>query len=316
MPNMDETLENIKLKKGVGIPNCFILGAPKSGTTAMAKYLGQHPDVYISYPKEPNFFNTDFTSQYRVFHDLGNYLNTCFENAEGYKIRGEATVWYLYSKDAVNHILRLFPEAKFIVMLRNPLEMAPSLHAMEYRVGHENIQSFEKAWELQESRQNGENLPPNCPDPQLYQYGTLCKIGEQMKRLMRMVPSERLCIIWFDDFRSNTLAAYQQVLSFLGLPYDGKTAFPVVNEAKEPRSSTLAVLMAKLGPMTGWQKFKRRMGIRKGVSPIRYLKEKNLKASEKQKLSDELLEKLSVYFRQDIALLEKLSGRDLSDWKK
>src|SRR5271154_5759385 len=105
-------------------PNFFIIGGPKCGTTSLVSWLGQHPDIFIPREKELNFFNSD---DYRIITSLDDYED-CFAMAKDKLAIGEATVWYLYSDEAVPNILQYQPDARFIVMFRNPMEMAPALH--------------------------------------------------------------------------------------------------------------------------------------------------------------------------------------------
>lgn len=81
-------------------PDFFIVGAPKSGTTAMYKYLKQHPDIFMPEVKEIHFFGTDLNSPWFI-RDKEKYLSS-FSNAKGEKRIGEASAWYLYSKNAAD----------------------------------------------------------------------------------------------------------------------------------------------------------------------------------------------------------------------
>ena len=109
-------------------PNFFIPGAPKSGTTSMYHYLRQHPQIYMSRVKEPQFFSTDLEmAEGRRICDLDAYLSL-FQNAQDAKRIGEASVWNLFSRDAAQNIKAFDPEAKIIVMLRHPADLIYSLH--------------------------------------------------------------------------------------------------------------------------------------------------------------------------------------------
>ncbi|MFO7878451.1 MAG: sulfotransferase, partial [Bacteroidales bacterium] len=143
----------MKLLKDTKKPEFFLIGAPKCGTSSLARYLDSHPDVHFSYPKEPNYFNTDFSKKQRMFTDETLYLNQCFHKAADKNIAGEGSVWYLYSKEAVPNILKFQPDAKFIVMLRNPVDVAYAMHSTHLRNKvNENVDDFKKAWDLQEIR--------------------------------------------------------------------------------------------------------------------------------------------------------------------
>src|SRR6056297_3072691 len=144
---MEDFIEKYNIKK----PNFFIIGAPKCGTTSMARYLGEHPDIFFSDPKEPNFFNTDFSDEYRKVTNIKDYLKL-FRGADKYKRVGEGSVMYLFSKEAISNILEFNPKAKFIVMTRNEVEMFRSLHLQLLSSLEENEKDPEKAWRLQKER--------------------------------------------------------------------------------------------------------------------------------------------------------------------
>ncbi|MEQ9022777.1 MAG: sulfotransferase, partial [Pseudomonadales bacterium] len=106
-------------------PNLFILGAPKCGTTTLAAWLAKHPKIYFSPEKEPHYFYSPYD---RVMSDEA-YAKLFAEAPEDAKYLAEASVWYLFGGVAVPQILEVSPESRFIVCLRNPVQMAPSLHA-------------------------------------------------------------------------------------------------------------------------------------------------------------------------------------------
>lgn len=211
-------------------PDFFLIGAPRSGTTALSEHLKSHPDIFFSEPKEINYFNTDFLSSLGKLYTEKEYLNVYFSGANKYKRAGEGSIFYLYSTVAVKNILKFNPNAKFIVMLRNPVDMAYSLYSKMLSWGAENIKDFEKAWNMQTDRSRGKYLPAFCKNPKLLQYGSICKVGEQLQRLYGQVNSKQVFVIFFEDFKSNPLKVYKQVLKFLEVDYDGREDFPVINQ--------------------------------------------------------------------------------------
>ena len=191
-------------------PNLFIVGAPKCGTTALAAYLGQHPQVCFSRPKEPHYFNEDFANRHT--RRLGDY-RACFAAATPrHRIVGEASVLYLYSRVAVPNILGFCPDAKFIVMVRNPLEMAPSWYseAAYSSAFGETASTFEQAWLLQGERRAGRSIPAICSEPKVLLYRELCSVGGQLRRLLSLVRRESVQIVVFDDFVGETRAVYER----------------------------------------------------------------------------------------------------------
>lgn len=108
-------------------PNTFIVGAPKCGTTALSTYLSEHREVFLSDPKEPNYFCSDLPER-QVVSQMEDYL-TLFEGAlDGHSVVMEASTWYLVSRVAVANIMEFEPRARLIVMVRNPIDLVHSLH--------------------------------------------------------------------------------------------------------------------------------------------------------------------------------------------
>lgn len=288
-------------------PNFFIIGAPKCGTTSMAAWLSEHPRIYISPEKEPHYFSEDMDKDRD--RKLSSY-ESLFEEADDQHIAvGEASTHYLFSQVAVPNILEYTTDAKFIVMLRNPVEMAYSLHEQKVYEANEHVKDFERAWRLQEERKQGRNISKWCVDPQLLQYGSICRLGEQLDRLYSIVPKERVHIILMDDMKQDTLLEYQRTLEFLEVPDDGRTVFPVYNPAKVRRSDLMSKVV-KLIYLT-----RRRLKIpslHTGI--LNKINQLNTKERPRKSLTPEMMTELKNYFRDDVYKLSKLLDRDLTSW--
>src|ERR671929_75877 len=127
------------------MPNFFIIGAMKSGTTALYYYLEQHPEVYMSPVKEPNFFcsqeqknGADAVTDIRAYERL-------FRGVLGETAVGEASHCYLYEPRAAAAIRRCVPEAKLLAILRNPIDRAFSHFLHMVRTGSEPLSDFAQA---------------------------------------------------------------------------------------------------------------------------------------------------------------------------
>jgi hypothetical protein len=301
------------------IPDFFIVGAGKAGTTAMSEYLRTHPEICFASPKEPNYFNTDFSEQYRQWANRKNYKD-CFPCADKRKVLGEGTVTYLFSKVAVNNIIAHKPDAKFVVMIRNPIDLAQSMHAQLIRSAHEDVDDFKKAWNLQSRRVKGLSLPRGNHDIKLTQYGKFCKLGSQLNELLKKVNKNQVHVIVFDDFIKNTRSEYMALLDFLDLDYDRRTKFPQLNTRKYIRSKRLQYFFSHftnemysfVAPVSEW--LKQKIGIEKwGI--IYFLQKSNFTEDGKISLIDPDFEKeLQEYFREDVQLLSHLLRRDLTHW--
>ena len=214
---LDKGLSQSEISK-IKKPNFFILGAPKCGTTSIADWLREHPQVFMSDPKEPHFFNTD--SKHSAVFNLSQY-ERIFSSANDDQIAiGEASVWYLISDEAVENIINYQPDAKFIVCLRNPIEASVSLHDQKLFSGDENIIEFIDAWNAQEGRRNGKiKLPPTCVDVNHLMYGSSCLFGKLLHKLLEKIDREKLLVIIMDDILENPRMVYEQVLNHICLLY-------------------------------------------------------------------------------------------------
>lgn len=290
-------------------PNFFIIGAPKCGTSSLSAYLRDHADIFFSNPKEPNYFLFDFSDKQRKVLDEVEYLSL-FNDAETEKAIGEGSVWYLYSKVAVSNILKLNPEAKFVVMVRNPVDMFVSLYDELFSNFEENATTLLEAWELQDERSRGNLLPAEVRDPKVLQYGKICKTGEQVERLLQTVPQEKVLVVFFDDLKQNTRSVYQRVLIFLNIADDNRADFPVINKRKKVNHKNLHKFIKFLG------KVKRTLKIKKSLNLLNTLKNQNKKevGIGHERMSESFRTDLKKYFREDIQKLSRLTGRDLTHW--
>ena len=215
-------------------PNFFIVGAPKSGTTALSTYLGEHPNVFMATPKEPDYFCKDFPAKSHA-SNLDEYL-WIFRDARHYHMAiGEASVWYLYSKRAAVELKRFCPKARIIIMLRHPVDIAYSLHSQLLWTLDENEKDFKKAWGLQTERSRGGNIPKHCVEASFLQYKDVVRLGQQVQRYYDHFEARQIHLIFFDDFKTAPVNCYQEVLDFLSIPDDNRTHFPVINANKGHR---------------------------------------------------------------------------------
>ena len=238
----------------MALTRLFIVGAPKCGTTSLARWLAAHPEIHMSSIKEPHYYNVDMA--YRNIASKEEYGMLFSDAPRGTKVLAEASTWYLYSDAAVPNILSDHPTAKLIVMTRNPVQMAISLYYHNRFKGHEPLDTIEAAWAAQERRALGEDLPRNCREPAFLQYRAACTLGDLVERLRNRVSEDQLLVLSLDSLRADTRARYQEVLDFIGVEDDGRVEFPVYNEASQQRSKLLSQII-QLGV-----KVKQRCGIK------------------------------------------------------
>ncbi|MGM0650462.1 MAG: sulfotransferase domain-containing protein [Bacteroidota bacterium] len=251
-----------------------------------------------------------------MFTDEDMYLNQCFYKASKKKLAGEGTIWYLYSREAVPNILEFQPDAKFIVMIRDPVEIAYAMYSEHLsRKVNEDVEDFETAWNLQEIRMKGKHLPPDCRDPKLVQYREIAMIGKQIHRLYKHVNKDRVKIMLFDEFKANNKAIYEETLEFLGIKSDNKEHFPVINQNRKFKYPGLAKVFSKIGFAAPYVLLiKRLIGIPEGVSLFRAVDKAQVIYKKRKPIDPEFRKHLVNEFKNDVLLLQSLINRDLSHW--
>lgn len=215
--------------------NLFLIGAPKSGTTAMAYYLSCHPSVYMCSPKEPHYFSDDL-SKYAVVDTLDDYHGLFKGSRNDYSFLGEASVWYLYSDSAIKRIYEYNQTARIVVMLRNPVEMIYSMHSQHVYSNDEDVVDFGKAFYLQKQRAQGALIPKGCRSVKALMYSEIAKYDEQLTRLYSYFPKNQVKVVLYDDFSKNPKLEYDKLLEFLALDQFSLSDYKVVNSNKIPKS--------------------------------------------------------------------------------
>lgn len=309
------------------IPNFFIVGAAKAGTTSLYHYLNAHDEIYFSPIKEPNFFSTDidtaeFTSVYKknvdhipesffrekpqknfqlsFIRDENKYLDL-FRWADGESILGECSTSYLYSKEAARKIHEFNPGSKIIIILRNPVERTYSHYLMALRYGFTNL-PFRKALE-KDRNQNNKGWGKSELFIELSMY------YEQISRYLKVFDENQVKIALFDDFKNDPLKLLNTFCHFLGVEEFNSVDDKKYNTALLPRSKNLNKLMVN-------------SGIKNRISNL-----VNERAKEKLKkmffqehyvpdLNSDDRQYLQELFHDDVEKTSKLIQRDLSHWLK
>jgi hypothetical protein len=293
------------------IPNLFIIGAPKCGTTAMSHYLAGHPAIFMSEQagvKEPRFFCRDcWNPGGRQIASWPEYLHLFRCAPPSTRYLGEATPRYLRSQRAVPDILDACPSPRFVVMLRNPVELAASQHNQKVKEGKEDA-DFETAWRLQEERMRGHRLPAGVSSGRMLQYAEVARLGEQMRRLLEIANRRQVHWIFYGDFKEDPAGAYKQLLAFLRLPPDEKAEFPRANPSVRFRWNGLEKNLERI------RRARASLGLPGGLGIHAAINRFN-RVPGRAPLRPAFKRELQAYFRDDVTLLSKLTGRDLSAWQ-
>jgi hypothetical protein len=301
-------------------PNFFVMGAPKCGTTFLYSCLRQHPEIYIPKMKEIHFFGDDLPFRQglikRTIRSQSDYLSL-FSKAKKEKAIGEVGIWYLYSKKAPQQIKEFSPRSKAIVMLRNPIKAAYSLHNTLVFNNKENLEDFREAWAAEEERKKGRMIPPNIPAEEAGElfYRDIFKYSSQLKRLFSAFKKEEVLVIIFDDLKKNAADCYKKVMKFLGTDSRFQPEFKVVNPSKEARFKKLGLFLHY--PPS----FIRQLAIKTIPRALlleifHKLRVLNSYSRPLPPMNPAIKKTLQQEFRADIDQVGRILGRDLSFWYK
>lgn len=301
-------------------PNFFIVGAPKCGTTSMYYYLSQHPQVYMPEKvKEPHYFARDLhIPAMKKYRDNAKYLSL-FDDANTENCIGEASVWYLFSRKAASEIYDFNPNAKIIIMLRNPVDMIYSLHSQLVFAGDEPKQSFEEAWASETRRKLGYESVPNMYAPlEAVYYRDVARYYEQVKRYLDIFGKTQVYVIIFDDLRHSLDNIYHQVAEFLAIDPEFRPNFANRNSNKRVKNRLVFDFLNRNKPTWFANKivpFVRcilPLNIRQVANTI--VKSATLVEEERPPLNTEMWANIQQVYNEDMKNLQQLINRDLSQW--
>lgn len=292
-------------------PDLFIVGAPKCGTTAMCRYLEAHPEVFLAERKDLHFFGSDLAFRGRRREELAAYLARFDEAGEARRV-GEASVWYLYSARAAAEIAAFEPEARVIVMLRDPVEVMHALHSQYLLngLGDEDITDFAEALAAEADRREGRRIPPHNRLPETLQYRKVVRFSGQVARYLEVFGPERVHVLLQDELKADTAGAYRGVLEFLDVDPDFQPDLGRVNANKVVRSRALREVVART-PRGAKELLP--TGLRDRLR--RGLRSLNSKHARRPPLDPALRARLQAELRPEVEALEALLDRDLSAWK-
>ena len=171
-------------------PNLYLVGAPKTGSTSLYSYLAEHPQIFMCADKEPHFFCSDLHEQCKELHGkLIKFRYTSepeyqslFQGVKDELVIGEASTSYLYSSLAAEKIHGFNPNAKIIVLLRNPIDLMNSWYHYIRYTSEEPVSTFEEALSLETARKSSlDNIPESVWYPARVYYRDLVQFDVQLQ---------------------------------------------------------------------------------------------------------------------------------------
>ena len=283
-------------------PNFFIVGAPKCGTTVLYKYLESHPQVFLSDPKEVNFFSKkELEEQSLYYQDFKpknekEYLNL-FKNVDiEHKIIGEASVSYLFYPEVVGRIHYFNPYSKIVILLRDPVARAWSHFLMDKRLGLVK----KELMEIFDSEKESDKL-------NFQQYFLLGNYASQVEKYLDLFGKKNVKIFFTEELKNERDTITTELYRFLGIQDFELVEETKHNAYKEPKGFFLKKLYSMCFIRKNIKKVIPQSILKRGANFFFNSTPPSLNNTDKI-----LLKK---YYYEDICELEKLLSKDLTEWK-
>ncbi len=306
---------------GGRVPDFFIVGHPKCGTTALYRMLRSHPQIFLPDIKEPWFLAPELRSPFRGAgigrrpETLDQYL-ALFAPARPDQRAGEASSSYLMSRSAAGRIAELAPAARIVAILREPAGFLRSLHLQNVQMHVESERDLRTALALEPERRRGRNIPPRSSRPQALLYSEQVCYVEQLRRYHELFAPARVLVLIYDDFRADNEATVRRVLRFLDVeelaPIEAVEANPTVGVRSLRLHQAVQAVSVGSGPVSAALKASMK------TVTSRRLRRAGLRAVRRGVVfgappppDAELMMELRRRFAPEVAALSEYLGRDL-----
>jgi len=279
----------------------FIVGAPKAGTYSLYETLTRHPDISMSRQKEPNYLiDAIHNAPYmKVVVTLDQYLKQWNFDGNRALWYGEASPSYLRCESTPYRIRALFPNAKIIVVLRDPVDRAYSNWKMDVRQGHQR-ESFSEAF-VRDYRDRG-------PMKVQYEYYKSGMYFYAVKRYLEVFGSDNVFIALFEDLHENTKAVSLGIQKFLNVKYVD-LPFAKTNIARQPKYKIAASLYSS-SAIKGTVGRALPERLRTKIKAAIFSGEPDV-----SRIHTPDARRFREYFKEDLRRLESLIERDLTAWR-
>jgi Sulfotransferase family len=295
-------------------PQFLVIGAARSGTTALFQYLAEHPGLFLTEPKEPHYFALAGTTpaftgpgdrqtiNRLAVTDTDAYLGL-YRGARPDQLRGEASVSTMYYPEALPRVREMAPDARLVCLLRDPVDRALSAYGFMRTRGWEPCATFEEAL-ADEPRRIAEGWH------HIWHYTAMSRYGEQLRHALEVFPREQLLVLRHEDLSADPDAVLARVYAHLGVPPVPRTVAPDPHRSGEPRSRFLGRVVSTHHPL------------KKLLSPVvppalRRRLRRQIVARNIVRIGyrPETRRRLVTEFGADLDLLEQVTGLDVTAWR-
>jgi len=296
-------------------PNFLVIGAARSGTSALHYFLGQHPEIFTTERKEPHFFafvgqqlnfqgpQDDQTINRLSVTDQKAYQQL-FANVRQEKAIGESSVSYLYYEQAPRNIRRLAGDVKLIVILRDPVERAFSNFQLMRGTLREPLADFAQALAEEEQR-----IAKHWHH--IWHYRHLGYYARQLTRYYQEFDKHHIHPVLFDEFRLHPQQVLKEIFLFLEVDPGVTIRTDIeINRSGSPRSRTLAKLAVRSTPLK-----RALLSVLPNVMRTRLVSDLRRRMLVREVIDPHIASFLRGEYRQDLERLERLIERDLTAWR-
>ena len=275
------------------LPTFMLIGAMKSGTTSLARYLSSHPDVFMTKPKEPGFFNPA-----RNWTKGQEWYEALFGGARPDQARGEASTSYTMSPHVPavpERIAGMVPDARFIYLIRNPVDRIRSMYMHLVDRGEELV-------------------PISDAVEQRPTYLDISRYGYQLDQYLKVFSRDRILVVSSNDLRHNRLDTLGSIFGFIGV--DPNVALPDVSEEYHRGDDKRRILPA----MEGTRTVLRRTGLMRRIPKDLKWKARSALSTavptDRAGIDEELADSIWRSLADDLGRLREIVGPDFYLWGK
>jgi hypothetical protein len=294
----------------IQLPNFFVLGAGRCGTTTLAEILSMHPQIFMSTPKEPTFFS-------EPFQQVKNPVDyaALFEGAAPAVAIGEASHAYFSHPRGAATLRAFFPEARFVLIVRHPADRARALYLWMRQTGYEPLSTFERALAAEERRYRSARFAKRCAlgsslltaNPEYFwnfMYFRSGLFGEQFRRYLDLYSRDRFYITTLSDLTRQTDRVLAEICDFLGVSRLEILKIPRRNQSVGIRSYAIKLVEIRFETLAA-------MGLPKMKGVAARIRARN--RCQLQPFDPHTRSELAERFRDDLDLFRTLTGVDLME---